>query len=236
MKRQYSNKTHRAANTLRTRRRQLSIKWRVDARGMSYHIRSTSQRKSATLRTMVLGLFDYRFMQHYTFSIRFKSEFLLDHAIRAFHGAGRSRSLVFAVCDVHGPIVHEHGLSCSGWLLRCGTAWVRRTSLKFHQAVMIALDLDQWQFTIMGKEPQYHDGSVSADISSLDTGRMERLKGTFFDALGVRPLGPSWRRYLLLSFRGYQRFDQWLQLSYPPPKSLLHTVVEVRWFSISWRK
>ena len=117
---------------------------------------------------------------------------------------------------------------------RCGTAWVWRTSLKFHQAVMIALYLDQWQFTIMGRQPQYHDGSVSADISSLDTGRMERLKGTFFGALGFRPIGPSWRRYLLLSFRGYQRFDQWLQLSYPPPKSLLHIIVELRRSSISW--
>ena len=123
MKRQYPNKTHRAANRLRTRRRQLCIKWRVDGRGMSFHIRSTSKRKSATLRTMVLGLFDYRLMQHYKFSIRFKSEFLLGHAIQDFHGARHSSSLVFAVCDVHGPIVHEHGLSCSGWLLICGTAW-----------------------------------------------------------------------------------------------------------------
>ena len=112
-------------------------------------------------------------MQLYKFSIRLKSEFLLGHAIQDFHGARRSRLLVFAVCDVHSPIVHEHGLSCSGWLSRCGTAWVSRTSLKFHQAVMIALDLDQWQFSIMGKEPQYHDGSVSTGISSL-----ERLKGT----------------------------------------------------------
>ena len=51
---------------------------------------------------------------------------------------------------------------------------------------------------------------------------------TFFDALGVCPIGPTWRGYLLLSFRGYQRFDQWLQLSYPPPKSLLHAIVERR--------
>ena len=32
----------------------------------------------------------------------------------------RSRSFVFAVCGVHGTIVHEHGWPCSGWLLRCG--------------------------------------------------------------------------------------------------------------------
>ena len=77
-------------------------------------------------------------------------------------------------------------------------------ALKFRQAAMIALDLDQWQFAIMGKEPQYHDGSVSEGISSLDRGRMERFNGTFFDALRVRPIGPTMRGYLLLSFRGYQ--------------------------------
>ena len=141
--------------------------------------------KSATLRTMVLGLFDCRLMQHYTFSIRFKSEFLLGHAIQNFHGARRNRFLAFAVCDVHGPIVHEHGWFCGGWLSRCGTACLSRTSLKFRQAVMNSLDLDQWQFAIMGKEPHYHCGSVFVGISSLDTGRMERLKGTFFDALRV---------------------------------------------------
>ena len=146
-------------------------------------------------------------MQHFTFSIRFKSEFLLGHAIQNFHGARRNRSLAFAVCDiVHGPIVHEHGWFCGGWLSMCGTAWVWRTSLKFRQAVMIALDLDQWQFAIMGKEPQYHDGSVSVGISSLDRGRMERFNGTFFDALRVPHIGPTMQGYLLLSFRGYQRF------------------------------
>ena len=109
-----------------------------------------------------------------------------------------------------------------------------RTSLKYRQAVMIALDLDQWQFTIMGKEPQYHDGSVSVGITSLDRGRMERFNGAFFDALRVRPIGPTMRGYLLLSFRVYQRFFQWLQLSYMPSKSLLHTIFELRWSSISW--
>ena len=173
-------------------------------------------------------------MQHFTFSIRFKSEFLLGHAIQNFHGARRNRSLAFAVCDVHGPIVHEHGWFCGGWLSRCGTVWVSRTSLKYRQAVMIALDLDQWQLTIMGKEPQYHDRSVSVGIPSLDRGRMERFNGAFFDALRVRPIGPSMRGYLLLSFRGYQKFYQWLQLSYMPSKSLLHTLFELRWSSISW--
>ena len=145
MKRQYPNKSHWVANRLRTRRRQLCIKWRIDARGMSFHIRWTSKRKSAILQKMVLRLFDYRLMQHYKFSIGFKWEFLLCHAIQNFHDARRSRSW-YSQCDVHCPIVHEHGWSCSEWLSRCGTAWVSMTPLKFQQAVMIDLDLDKWQF------------------------------------------------------------------------------------------
>ena len=66
---------------------------------------------------------------------------------------------------------------------------------------MIALDLDQLQFAILGKEPQYHDGSVSVGILSLDRGRMERLKRTLFDALRVRLIRPTMRGYFLLSFR-----------------------------------
>ena len=31
-----------------------------------------------------------------------------------------------------------------------------------------------------------------------------------------------------MSFRGYHRFDQWLQHLYPPPKPLLHAIVEHR--------
>ena len=200
------------ANRLQTRRRQLCIKWRVDARWMPFHIRWTSKRKSATSRTMVLGSFDYRAMMHYKFAIRFKSELLL--GISKTSTASRSsRSLVFAVCGVHGPIVHEHRWSGSGWLSRFDTAWVLRTSSKFHQAVMFALDFDQRQFSITGKVPQHHDGSLSVGISSLNTGRMEMLIGTFFDALRVRPIGPTWRGHLEVSFRVYQRFHQWLQLS-----------------------
>ena len=85
------------------------------------------------------------------------------------------------------------GPATSGWLSRCGTAWVSRTWLKFHQAVVIDLDLGQWQFAIMGKEPKYHDGSVSVGISSLDTARMERLK--LRDVLW-RPQGSPYRAYL----------------------------------------
>ena len=80
MKRQYPMKSPRAANWLRIRRRQLCIKWQVGALGMSFYIRWTSKRKSATLRTMVLGLFDYRLMKHHTISTRFKQKFLLDQS------------------------------------------------------------------------------------------------------------------------------------------------------------
>ena len=84
------------------------------------HIRWTSTRKSATLRTIVLALFHYRLMKHYTFSITFKSEILLGQS-KTPTASRRSMSLVFAVCGVHGSIVHGHGWSCNGWLSRCGT-------------------------------------------------------------------------------------------------------------------
>ena len=109
------------------------------------HIRWASTRKSATLRTKVLTLFDCRLIKQYKFSITFKSELLLGQP-RTPTASRCSRSLVFVVCGVHGSIVHEHGWSCNGCLSKCGTAWGSRTSSKFHQAVMFALDLDQWQF------------------------------------------------------------------------------------------
>ena len=158
---------------------------------MSYviHIRWFSTLKSATLRTIVLALFGYRLMKHYMFSITFKSELLLGQ-LKTPTASRRSWSFVFAVFDVHGSIMHEHGWSCNGWLSSCGTAWVLRTSSKFHQAVMFALDLDQWQFAITGKVPQHHDGSVCIDMSSLDTGR-RCLKGRFWC-----PQGSPYRAYL----------------------------------------
>ena len=117
------------------------------------------------------------------------------------------------------------------WYSQCA-AWLEDL-VKFRQAFMFALDLDQWKFAITGKVPQHHDGGVSvgmlAAVLSLDTGRMETLKGTFFNALRVRPIGSTWHRgCLVLSLRGHQRFDQWLQLSYPPPTSRLHAIVEHR--------
>ena len=131
----------------------------------------------------MLALFDYRLIKHYKFSITFRSELLLGQS-KTSTTSRRSRSLVFSVCGVHGSIVHEHGWSCNGWLSRCGTPWVSRTSSKFRQVVMLALELDQWQFAITGKVPPHHDGSVYVGMSSLDAGRMEMLRGTFLLPLG----------------------------------------------------
>ena len=150
-------KSPRASNSLRTWWRQICIRWWVWYSRDVIHIRWTSKRKSATLRTIVLVLFDYRLIKHYKFSITCKSELLLGQS-KTPTASRRSRSLVFAVCGVRGSVVHEHGWSCNGWLSRCGTAWMSRTSSKFRQAVMFALDLDQWQFAITGKVPQHPDG------------------------------------------------------------------------------
>ena len=147
------------------------------------HIRWTPKHKSATLRTIVLALFDYRLLKHCKFSITFKYELLLSQS-KTPTASRRSRSLVFAVCGVHGSIVHEYAWSCNGWLLMCGTAWVSRSSSKFHQVVIFALDLDRWQFSITGKVPQHLDGSVCVGMSSLDTGMLEMLKGTFLTPSG----------------------------------------------------
>ena len=137
-----------------------------------------SKRKSTTLRTIMLALYDYRLMTYYKFSISFKWELLLGQS-KTPTASRRSRSLVFAVCCVHGSLVHEHGWSCNGWFSRCGTAWVSRISSKFRQVVMFVLDLDQSQFAITGKVSKHHDGSFSLGMSSLDTWRMDMPKGTF---------------------------------------------------------
>ena len=190
------------------------------------HIQWTSKRESATLRTIVLALFDCRLMKRYKISMTFKSECCLANLNRPrLLAATGPWSSHCAACMA--PSCNEHGWSCNGWLSRCGTAWVSRTSSKFRQAVMFALDLDQWQFAITGKVSQHHDGSVCVGMSSLDTDRMKMPKRTFW-----RLQGSSYRAYLARIPRtvlpGYQRFDQWLQLLYPPPKSLLNAIVEQR--------
>lgn len=115
MKCQYLVKSPRAANTARTRRWQLCIKRRIDAWGMSFHIRWISKRKSATLRMMVLGLFNSRLKKSHTFSIGFKSGLLLGQS-KTSTASRRSRSLViFAVCGV-APSCMKMGWCCSGWL------------------------------------------------------------------------------------------------------------------------
>ena len=133
-----------------------------------------------------MTLFDYSLMKHYKLSITLKSELLFGQS-KTSTISQRSRSLVFAVCGMHGSTVHEHGWSCNGWFARCGTALVSRTSSEFRQAVMFALDLDQWQFAITGKVPQHHAGNVSVGMSSLDTGRVDVLKGTFLMPSGFLP-------------------------------------------------
>ena len=143
------------------------------------HIRWTSTRKSAILRTIVLALFDYRLMKHYKFSITFKSEILLGQS-KTPTASRRSRSLVFAVWCMALSCMNMAGPATDG----CQGVPQPWTSSKFHQAVMFALDLDQWQFAITGKIPQHRDGSVGVDMSSLDTGRMEMFKGTFLTPSG----------------------------------------------------
>ena len=44
------------------------------------------------------------------------------------------------------------------WYSQCA-AWLEDL-VKFRQAFMFALDLDQWKFAITGKVPQHHDGGV----------------------------------------------------------------------------
>ena len=226
MKSQYPVKYPRAANRLRTRRRQLCVKWRVDARWMSFHIRWTSERKSATLRTMVLGLFDIVWWS----TTRFRSDSNQNFCL--------ANPKLPQLLGAAGPWYSR----CAAWLHRARKWLVLQRMVvnvwhslsvedlvKFRQAFMFSLDLDQWKFAITGKVPQHHDGGVSVGMLSLDTGRMETLKGTFFNALRVRPIGSTWHRgCLVLSLRGHQRFDQWLQLSYPPPTSRLHAIVEHR--------
>ena len=125
-------------------------------------------------------------MKHYKFSITFKSEILLGQS-KTPTASRRSRSLVFAVWCMAPSCMNMAGPATGG----CQGVPQPWTSSKFHQAVMIALDLDQWKFAITGKIPQHRDGSVGVDMSSLDTGRMEMFKGTFW-----RPQGSPYKAYL----------------------------------------
>ena len=118
-------------------------------------------------------------MKHYKFLITFKSEILLGQP-KTPTASRRSRSLVFAVWCMAPSCMNMAGPATGG----CQGVAQPRTSSKFHQAVMFALDLDQWQFAITGKIPQHHDGNVCVDMSSLDTGRMDMFKGTFLTPSG----------------------------------------------------
>ena len=145
---------------------------------MCFHIRWTSKRKFATLRMTMLALFHYRLMTFFD-QIKIRTS---SWPIHNFHGF--SSQQVLCIRSVRHACTMEP-CYCSGWLSTCGTAWVPRTSSKFRQAVLFALDFDQWQFAITEKVPQHYDGSIAVGMSSLDKGRMEILKGTFFNPLRI---------------------------------------------------
>ena len=132
-----------------------------------------------------------------------------------------------------GSIVQENGWPCSGWLSRCGTALMSRTS--YNSAKRSYLP---WIST--SKVGVCNDGKGTTtpwrgvSICPQAYRRWTQAEWRrFFDVLRVRPNGPIPCGYLVLSLRGYQRFDQWLYLSYPPPKSRLHAIAEPRSF-LSW--
>ena len=129
-------------------------------------------------------------MKHFKFSITFKSELLLGPS-KTPMASRHSRSLVFAMCGAHGSNVHENGWSCNGWLSRWCTTWMSRTSSKFRQAVMFALDLDQWQFAITGTVPQHHGGLRRNVVVGHRQDGSRCLKRRFW-----RPQGSPYTAYL----------------------------------------
>ena len=159
-------------------------------------------------------------MKYHTFLFRFKSGLLIGRS-KISTVSRRSRSFVFEVCDVH-----EDGWSCSGRLSRYGTGCMSKTSSKFYQTFMLPCTSISGSLQFKGNAPQYHDESIS-----VDTGRMENLTGTLFDALRVHPIPDEDTSYC--PFGGIEGFNQCLQLSYPPPKSLPHAIIEL-WSSLSW--
>ena len=75
------------------------------------HIRWTSKRKSATLRTIVLALFDYHLMKHYNFSIHIRT---FAWPIRISHGFSPQQAL--GLRSVRRAWLH------SGWTWLAGPA------------------------------------------------------------------------------------------------------------------
>ena len=214
-------KSPRETNRLRTWRQQLCIEWWIDARVMCFHIQWTSNVNSPHYGWWCWHCL---IIVWWHFSIRLKSELFLANPLlpRLLVAAGP----LFSLC---ASCMHDGAIFLQRVVIK---VW-HSLSFEDRQAVIFALDFDQWQFAITGKVPQHYGGSVAVGMSSLDTGRMEILKGTFFDPIRVCPIGPTWRVYFVLSFRGYQRFYQWLQPSYPPLMSLLHAILELLSY-LSW--
>ena len=114
--------------------------------------------------------------------------------------------------ECRGPCRNSAKRSCLPWISTNGSLWLGE---RYHNTTTEASALACRRWTQAG---------------------WRYLRGRF-DALGVRPIGPTWRGYLVLSFRWYQRFDQWLQLFYPPPESLIHAIVaSVELIVAVWRK
>ena len=180
-------------------------------------IRWATKRKSATLRTIVLALFDYRLMKHREFVIASQSELLLGQSklSRLLTAAGPWYSQCAACMapscvnmagpaaggcqgvarpECRGPCRNSAKRSCLPWISTNGSLQIGE---RYHNTMTEASALACRRWTQAG---------------------WRCLRGRF-DDLGVRPRVPTWRGYLELSFRWYQRFDQWLQLFFTRHRS-----------------
>ena len=159
---------------------------------------------------MLLASFDYRLRSdsNQNFCLNFR---------------GFSPQQALGIRSVRRAWLHRRGWSGSGWLSKCGTAWVSRTSSNFRQVVMFALDLDQRQFAITGKISQHHDGCFSIGMSSRNTGRMETL---------WRPQGSPYSAYLARTPRtvlsGISKIRPMAAAFTPATEVPLHTIVELQ--------
>ena len=144
MKCQYSVKFTRSANTPRTRRRQVCIKWRNGAWEVSFLTPLSPKPRSATLRMVVLGLFNSRLMKYHTYSIGFKLGLLLGQFKTST--AFKAYQVLCDICRVapwrrlvRQPVVVEvwHSLSVDDLA-------------KMPSNVQVALDLDQWNLQLRG--------------------------------------------------------------------------------------
>ena len=108
MKCQDPVKFTQSANTQRTRRRQVCIKWWIGAWEVSFLTLFSPKRRSATLRMVVLGLFNCRLMKYHTFSIGFKlglllGQFKITTAFKAYQVLCDIRSMQSGPMTKTGP-------------------------------------------------------------------------------------------------------------------------------------